>query len=262
MSQPNLQPSVLLRRARPIVAGWFASYWVALAVMLVGLSMVVWSPFVGGPFYDRVVTPFIELLGAPEGREFLPAGHQTAGSDLLLILGGCNLTVGLCMFCVVIVLELLGLSGASALTRAMSPRGKLALGTVAAGLVVFAAGVLPWILLSVLFVDHEYAVAGTIGALEVIAQAGGLLMLCAGITLFPAGRRRHGALLHWTDIAGWGKVRRGWANRLALALIAGGAISTVLFFLPFSDVAGAFVTIGLTVLALGIVPHLLAVGRP
>ena len=247
--------------ARAPLAGWRASYWVALAVMAVGLLAMVWSPFAGGAFYDRAVTPFVELLGAPEERGFLNAQDPEAGTELMMLLGGCYFAVGVCMFCVLIVLELLGLGGAPALTGGMSPRGRLVLGTAAAGVVVFAIGDLPAFLLSLLFVDHEYAVWRAVRALDVVSQAGGLLMLCAAITHLLGGDRLHGPLLRWTEVAGWGGVRRGWVNRLALALIAGGLIGMVRF-VPFGDVAGSFFTIGLTVLALGIVPHLLAIARP
>ena len=259
MSQPGAQ----LPRfppARATISGWRASHWVALTVIAAGLLMVVWSPFVGDRFYDQAVTPLIELLGAPEEREesFHPQ-DPNAGTELLVLLGGCNLAVGLCMFCVLLVLELLGVAGAPALTGGMGPRGKLALGTAATGLVVFAVGALPGFLLGLLFVDHEYAVRGAVRILDVISQVGGLLMLCAAITLLLGGS---GPLLRWTEVVGWGSVRRGWVNRLALALIAGGLVSMVGFLTPFGDVAGAFFTVGVTVLVLGIVPQLLGSGRP
>ena len=86
-------------------------------------------------------------------------------------------------------------------------------------------------------------------------------MLCAAITFF-LGNRRHGRLLRWTEVAGWGSVHRGWVNRLALALIAGGQVGATPFISPFGDVAGAFFIVGLTLLVLGIVPHLRVAGRP
>ncbi len=243
-------------------ANWSVSYKVALGVMLVGVLMMVSSPFTGEPFYGAV-TPFIELLGAPEGREFLPAQRPETGAELLALLGGCNFAVGVCMFCVFLVLEVLELASPPVLTRRMRTRGKLALGAAAAGLVVFAAGALPRVLLSLLFVDYEPGLPGIIGALDVISQAGGLLMVCAAITLLVGGSRRHGLLLRWTEVVGWGRVRRGWINKLGLALIAGGFISSMFrFIMPFDDVANGFANVGLIVLVLGIVPQLLAVGRP
>ncbi len=261
MSQPNPPPAGS-PRAGMSLADWRVSHRVALGVIIAGLLMMVASPFVGDPFYDQIVTPIIELLGAPEGRAFLHPQDPETGAELLALLGGAHFAVGVCMFCVLLVLELLGLTGAPALTGAMRPRGKLALGAAAAGLAVFAAGQFPKIMLSLLFADHEPGVPGINGAFDVIAQAGGLLIGCAVITLFLGGDRRHGRLLGWTEAVGWGKVRRGWINTLALALIAGGLIGMLRFIMPFDDVAGAFFTIGLIVLALGVVPQALAIWRP
>ena len=65
---------------------------------------------------------------------------------------------------------------------------------------------------------------------------------------------------------GWGRIRWGWINRLAAALVVGGTISMIPFFwkpwMPFDDVAGIFASTGVTVMVLGIVPRLLADGRP
>ena len=158
------------------------------------------------------------------------------------------------MFMVRLVLELLGLAGAPALTRRMRDRGKLAVGAGAAGAVVFTAGTLPGGLISLLFDDHAYAVQGVTTALDVVSQAGGLLMLCSLITLFLW---RRNALLRWTDAAGWGSVRCGWVNRLALAMVAGGIIGLIPF-MPFHDVANVFASAGVVVLVLGIVPQMMA----
>ncbi len=242
--------------------GWRVGYKVALGVSAVGLLMLVWSPLIGGPVYDRTVTPLLDLLGAPEDREFLPAEGLATGAEVMALLGVCNVAAGVCMFCALLVLELLGFGGAPVLTRRMRPRGKLALGMVAAGLALLVASHIPRFMLSSLFLDHEQAVAWLLGALGGGVQVGSLLMVCAAVTRFLDGDHAHGPLLRWTEVAGWGKAHLGWINKLALALVAGGLVGTILWFLPFGEVAGAFVTVGLTVLVLGIIPQLLAIGRP
>lgn len=262
MSQGNVPP-LRVHWARTALAAWPASHWVAVAVMLAGFLMVVWSPLVGEPLYSGAVTPLVELLGAPEEREFLHPQDPGNGTELLALLGVCNLAVGFCMFCVLLAIDLLGRAGAPARTSGMTQRSRLALGTAAAGAAALVAGEFPKVLLSTLFVDHEHEITGVVGALDIVSQAGGLMMLCTAITFYLGGSRRHGVLLRWTEVVGWGKVRRGWVNMLALALTAGGLIATMLWFImPFDDVAGVFAIVGLTVLVLGLVPHLLAIGRP
>ena len=249
-------------------------YMVAWGVVAVGVLIIVLSPFVGGLLHTQAITPLIELLGAPEDREFLPKYRDQTGTEILAMLGGANLIVGICIFLVGFVIELLGLTGKSRLTRRMKRPGKLALGTAAAGVVVFAAAASLEILFSILFDGYESAVHGIMSALDVISQAGRLLLVCSFITLFLWGSGVRGilfgwghgirnVLFGWPDAVGWAKVRCGWINRLALALIVGGLISmTLQFMMPFDDVAGVFFSTGIAALALGIVPELLARGRP
>ena len=260
MSYPNV-PQTSLPRVRRTFADWGVAYKVALGVVTVGVFVVVWSPFVGSLLYDQGVTPLIELLGAPEGRQALPAHEPETGTELLAVLGGYNVVVGICMFCARLVLELLGLAGEPILTGRMRPPGKLALGTAAAGVVVFAAGAFPGLLISLFFIDHESAVLGITATLDAISQAGSLLLVCSLITLVLRGRGIRGALLGWADVVGWAKLRCGWINRLSMALVVAGMIGAVPF-LPFDSVATIFASTGVTVLALGIVPQFRAGGRP
>ena len=260
MSYPKA-PQTSMPRMRTTFAGWAVTYKTALGVAAVGVFMVVCSPFVGGLVYDQGITPFIELLGAPQDRQALPAHRPETGAELLSVLGACNLVVGICMFCVRLVLELLGQAGKPILTRRMRPPGKLALGTAAAGVVVFAAGAFPGILISLLFVDHESTVLGITTVLDAISQAGSLLLVCALITRLLWGRGIRGALLGWADAVGWAKLRCGWINRFSVALVVGGIVGEVPF-LPFDSVATLFAGTGVTVLVLGIFPQFLAGRRP
>ena len=249
-------------KVRTTFADWGLAYKVALGDIAFGVFMIVWSPFVGGVFY-RGLTQLFPLLGVPEDRLILPASEPQTGTELLAVLGAYILATGICIFCVRLVLELLGLAGEPALTRRMRPPGKLALGTAAAGVVVIAAALLPDSLLTLFFLDYD---PGDLSILEAISQAGGLLLVCALITLLLRGDGIRGALLGWADMVGWAKLRCGWINRLAVALVVGGTISMIPFFwkpwMPFDDVAGIFASTGVTVIVLGIVPQLLAGGRP
>ncbi len=260
MAQRSAPPGSLPRVSMTF-ADWRAGYKVALGVIGVGILMVVWSPFVGGALYG-LVTPFIELLGAPGDREFLPRGESGTGAELLVLLGAWNFVAGVSMFCVVIVLDLLELGGSPALTRRVRPPGKAALGAAAAGAALFGPAVLLDFLLSELFVDHEQDIAWVLGALALVWRSGLLLLVCSLVLIALRGNVLRSRLLRWTEAVGWGKAGRGWINTLALALIAGSLINAVVWFLPFDDAARLFFGVGVTILLAGIVPHVRAGGRP
>ena len=160
------------------------------------------------------------------------------------------------MFLVRLVFDLLELAGGPVLTSGMRPPSKLALGTAAAGTVVFSAGVFPMVLLSLLFVDYESAVTGIMSALGAVLWTGLLLLACSLMTLCF-----HGALFGWADVWGWAKLRCGWINRLSVALAVVGLIGMIPF-LPFDEVAAVSALTGAAVLVLGVLPQLLAGRRP
>lgn len=258
MSYTNV-PQTSLPRIRTTPADWGVAYKVALGVMAVGVFLIVLSPFAGGILHTQAITPLIELLGAPGDRQAFPADEPRTSTELLAVLGSCNIVVGISMFCVRLVLELLGLAGAPIVTRRTRPPGKLVLGTAAAGLAVFAAGAFPRTLVSLLFIDHESEVQGITSALDEIANAGVLLLVCSLITLLLRGRGIRGALFGWADAVGWAKLGYGWINRLSVAFVVAGIIGSIFFL---GDVASVFSGTGVIVLVLGIVPHLLAGGAP
>ena len=254
MSYPSTRQTGAVR-VNATFEDWGLVYKVALADVVLGVFVVVLSPFVGGIFFRGLLQLF-PLLGVPEDRRFLPANEAATGTELLAVLGASILAAGICIFCVRLVLELLGLAGEPMLTRRMRPKGKLVLGTATFGVIVIAAAFLPEFLLSLFFLDYD---SGDLPILDAIWQAGRLLLLCSLITFF-FGRWRV------IDAAGWGKMRWGWLNRLALALVVGGTISLIPFYwtpwMPFDDVAYLFVSTGVLLLVSGIFPQLLAGGRP
>ena len=256
MASTNLPPGAAPRRPTSF-AYWGATYKIALGVMGVGLFLVVWSPFVGNTFYNMVVTPLLDLLGAPADREFLPPRLPEAGAILMAMVGGCNIAVGVVIFCARLTLELLGLAGEPMVTRYMRPHAKLFFGTAAAAVVIIIVSRMPIIYFDLLFEGFEFPMPGFYRLLDLAWQTGRLLLVCS----LPAAYFgwRNVPLLRWADRALWGKMGWGWLNRLALALIACGLVGAIFaFMLPFDDVAGMFATVGMTALILGIVPQIVA----
>ena len=215
--------------------------------------VVVCSPFLGGVLY-RGLAKVLDLFGAPDDRVLFSASELQTGTEVMLSLGFYIVAVGICIACVRFVLELLNLADASQLTLGMGQEAKLAWGAVAAGALLAAAALLPGALISLFFDYYQSPVLERIDqTLDQIWQAARLLTICALITpLF--------AEIKFLDVVGWGRVRWGWVNKLALALIVAGIISLVPFFwspwMPFDDVAGDFVRAGFILLALGIVPQI------
>ena len=236
--------------------GWAVAYKVALGVIAVGVLMIVLSPFVGGLLYTQAIHPLIELfLGAPKEPGVVISSEPETGTELLALLGAGNLIAGICMFFARLTLELMRLAGEPSMTRRMTRQGKLTLGTAAPGIVALAVGASSKVLVSVLFEGYESEfIVGIMQALDAIWHTGLLLLVCSLITLFLRGRRLFG----WADAVGWAKLRCGWLNRLSVALFVTGVIGAI----PFDDVAGIFAITGVAVLALGILPQLLASGRP
>ena len=250
ISYPNV-PQTSRRGTRTTPTGWGVVYKVALGLVAVGVLTIVLSPFVGVFLHNLVIVPLLEFQGVA-GYGYEPE----TGAEVLALFGVCYVIAGICMFLVRLVFDLLELAGGPVLTHGMRPRSKLALGTAAAGTVVFAAAIFPMVLLSLLFVDYESAVTGVMSALVAVLRTGILLLACSLMTLFL-----HGTPFGWADVGGWAKLRCGWINRLAVALVVVGLIGSIPF-LPFDEVAAVFAVTGVAVLVLGILPQLLAERRP
>ena len=229
--------------------GWGVAYKVSLCVIAVGVLMIVLSLFVGGLLYTHVMTPLLELMGAPEDRNAFAPSQTENGAVFLALIGAGNIVVGICMFFARLTLELTRLAGETSMTRTMTPQVKLALGTASPGVVALLAGVVSRGFLTALFEDRESEVAGVMPVLDALWHIGLLLLVCAFVTRLFRGR--------WADAVGWAQLRWGWLNRLSAALVVTGIIGSVPF-LPFGDVAGAFTIVGLVVLVLGIFPQILA----
>ena len=94
---------------------------------------------------------------------------------------------------------------------------------------------------------------GTAVSVGAVSLFGGLAVLILG------GPNRRRVLLGWTDRMGWGRLGCGWINKLGLGLIAlalaGGTLG---YENPTTIIAAA----GIGILIVGIIPHILAGGRP
>ena len=255
MSSPNA-PQTAQPRVTVTFADWGATYKIALGVIGVGVSIVVFAPFVGGVLM-QAASPLLEgLAGAPPDRLLFAANDSQAGIDFLVLLGVSNLIVGICLFAVRLVLELLGLAGEPMLTRRIRPRGKLVLGAAAAAMLVLIASASLETVIGESSVDIDADMSGMLRALDITGQIGALLMASSIITLFWWGR-----LFRWADAIGWGRPRWGWINRLSVAMIAAALLAGIPG-IPFDDAAYAFGVAGATILILGVIPQIFARRRP
>ena len=198
------------------------------------------------------------LLGAPEDREFLPTYEPEAGGHLLQFFGVIILVCGVCIVGIRLVVELLGLAGKPELTARLGWADKLGLGVATIGVLVGASSGITQVLLYEVFL-YEYGPGTAMFALAIVMYAGGVILLggLAILILRRPGPRR--VLLGWTDRVGWGKMGCGWINKLGLGLIA---LALVGGTLGFEDLTTIVAAAGIAILVVGIVPHILAGGRP
>lgn len=229
-------------------------YKVGLGVVMVGAAVFASSWLLGGLLFAALMD-ILPLLGAPEDRNFLPAGEPEAGGDILRQLGGVVVACGVCMLSLRLVVELAGKHG---LAARLDTTGRLGLGAAAVGLLaVVSTGIAQDVLYEVFL--YDYGRGAAMQTLETVGVAGGVLLL-GGVAVFVLARPTgHRVALGWTDTVGWGRMRCGWINRLALALIALALVAGVLGFESGSGIAAAA---GIGILLAGIVPHVLAGQRP
>ncbi len=255
MSSPNA-PQTAQPRVTVTFADWGATYKIALGVIFVGVSIIVFAPFVGGALMQAASPLLEDVAGAPPDRVVFAASDSQTGVDVLVLLGVANLIVGICLFAVRLVLELLGLAGEPMLTRRIRPRGKLALGGAAVAALVLIVSASLETVIRESSVDIDADMSDILRALGIAGQVGALFMASSIITLFWWGR-----LFRWADAIGWGRPRWGWINRLSAAMILA-ALLAGLPFIPFDDAAYPFGVTGAAVLVLGIIPQIFARGRP
>ena len=234
------------------------AYWVGLGVIVAGVAVFASSWFLGGVVFAAVMD-FLTLLGAPEDRQFLPP-DQPAGGQILQHFGGVLLACGVCIVSIRLVVELLGLAGKPQFTARLGRTDKLGLGLAAIGfLAMVSTGLVQNILYEIFLYDYGRGAAmvtleatGRVGAVSLF---GGLAVL---ILREPSRRR---VLLGWADRVGWGKMGCGWINKLGLGLIVLALVAGTLT--PgFAEAFGIVVAAGIGILLVGIVPHILAGGRP
>lgn len=225
------------------------AYKVGVGVIAAGIVIAASSGLLGGAVFALLMR-LLALMGAPEERDFLPSDYPEAGSQILNLLGTLVIMCGVWLFSLRLVIELLGLAAKPSLTGRLSPRAKLGLGLIAAGLLVGTLAAVPGAIIYETAPSGEYP-----PTLETVTTVGGLMVLCGLAVLIS----RYRALLGWADRVGWGKLSCGWINKLGLGLIvlalAGG-------ILGFEDPATIVAAAGIAILVVGIVPHVLAGRRP
>ena len=233
------------------------AYKVGLGVMVTGVAIFASSWLLGGIAF-AAATALLKLLGAPEDRQILPPYEPEAGTQLLQLFGGILFLCGSCIVSFRLVVELLGLTGNSELTSRLKGAEKLGAGAAAIGVLVVASTGLPQVILYEVFL-YDYGSGAAMSALQSAVSVGVVALFAGLAVLILGGPNRRRALLGWTDRVGWGKLGSGWINKLGLGLIALAlAGATLGFENPTAIIAAA----GIGILIVGIVPHILAGGRP
>ena len=233
------------------------AYKVGLGVIVVGVVMFASSWLLGGAVFAAVME-LLTLLGAPEKREFLPPDEPEAGGQIIQHFGGAIFACGVCIVSIRLVVELLGLAGKPELTAKLGPTAKLGLGAAGIGILAIASTGLSQNVLYEIF-RYEYGRGAAMSTLETAGSAG-VVILLGGLAVLILGRPGgHRVLLGWTDRVGWGKMGYGWINKLGLGLIV---LALVGGILGFEDPTTIIAAAGIGILVVGIVPHILAGGRP
>ena len=231
------------------------AYKIGLGVVAIGIVMFASSWLLGGVLFAAIMA-VLDLLGAPENRQFLPPNEPEAGGQILQLHGGALIACGTCIVGLRLLAELIGLAGSSTFISRLNGADRLGLGLAAIGWIVAVSTGLSQLILYEIFL-YEYGTGAAMSALETAGSLGGIVFLGALAVLILGRPNLRGMLLGWTDRVGWGKLGHGWVNKLALGLIVLGLVGGILGFEdPFTIVAAA----GIAILLVGIVPHILAGG--
>ena len=235
------------------------AYKVGLGVIVVGVATFASSGLLGGVVFTAVMD-LLELMGAPEDRQFLPSDQPGAGGQILQHFGGLLFACGVCIVSIRLVVELLGLAGKPEFTARLGPADKLGLGAAGIGTVTMVSTGLSQNILYEIFL-YDYGQGAAMSMLDAAGRAGAVFLFGGLAALILRGPSRRRVLLGWADRVGWGKMRCGWINKLGLGLIVlalvGGTLTP-----GFADTFSIFSAAGIGILLVGIVPHILAGGRP
>ncbi len=233
------------------------AYKVGLGVIATGAVMFASSWILGGVVFAAIMD-ILALMGAPEDRQFLSHEDPEAGRQMLRLHGGVLVASGSFIVGLRLLVELLGLAGGSRFTSKLKGVDKLGLGVAAtAWLLLIPIGLSQVVLYEIFLYDYGAGITMSTlqiaGAVSAIALLGGLAVVILGAP------NRRSALLGWTDRMGWGKLGYGWINQLGLGMIV---LAMVLGALGLENPTGIIAAAGIGILLAGIVPHVLAGGRP
>ncbi len=233
------------------------TYKVGLVVASIGVLMILTSGVLGAVFYE-LVSSVLELLGAPEDREYLSPGKPSAGPDLLRFLGWATVACAACIASVRLSLGLLGLTPKPEPTDKLGPVDRAGLGLSALGVLVIASATIPAALLYDILPRIPRS-SDSFPAFSIVASIGSLCLLCGLLVIAFGGPRRREVLLGWSDKLGWGKLGHGWVNKFAVALLL---LAIVVSTVGPED-AGTFVFgAGIAVFLLGIAVNYFAGTNP
>ena len=235
------------------------AYKVGLGVIVAGVVVFASSWLLGGGVFAAVME-LLALLDAPDDRQFLPADQPEVGGQMLRHFGGALFACGVCIVTVRLVVELLGLAGKPELTGKLGPVDKVGLGVGAIGfLAMISTGLVQSILYEVFLYDYGRGVA--MATLETIGRVGAVFFFGGLAVLILRRAKYRRGLLGWADRVGWGKMGCGWINKLGFGLLVlaliGGTLSR-----GFAGESAIVAAAGVCILLVGIVPHILAGGRP
>ena len=224
------------------------AYKVGLGVMVTGVMLLMSREILGDIAYSAI-SGVLELLGAPEERDFLPTNKPEAGQQILAGLGIIILVVGACIFFLRVLLGLMGATSKPELTDQLRPVDKAGLGIAGLGLLILVSAVLPQVLLYEIF-DYDY---GELLLLEIVSYVSIPILFLGLLILIPGAVRLIKHLFGWADRVGWGKLHCGWINKLGLVSIVIGVIASMVG----ASKAGAVLSgSGTAVMVLGLVSYL------
>lgn len=223
------------------------TYRVGLVVAVIGVLVILASGTLGGVFYELVLS-LLELLDAPEDREYLVPNEPGAGPEILQFLGWAIVVCAACLVSVRLSLGLLGLTPKPELTDKLGPVDRAGLGITVLGILVIAAAAIPQALIYEIL-PREPISSGPTSAFSIVASIGSLCLLCGLLVVVLGGPRRREVLLGWTRKVGWGKLGHDWVNKFAIALF----VLAIVVSMVGLEEAGPFVFgAGVVVFLLGI----------
>ena len=249
-SQPPLPELAFLKRLG-------LTHRVGLVFVAVGVLVILASGILGGIFYELVLS-LLELLDAPEDRDFLSPDKPGAGPPILRFLGSLIIGCGVLIVSLRLAIGLLGLTARPEPTDKLGPVDKAGLGIAVFGIFMIAAAAIPEVLLFEIL-PREPRSLDPIPAFSIVASIGSLCLWSGLLVVALGGPRRREVLLGWTRKLGWGKLGHEWVNKFAIALLV---LAIAVSMVGLEDGAPFIFGAGVAVFLLGIAVNYFAGSNP